>query len=260
MNSFVIIIVIIVILFISVSAIAVIQKREHEKALKRQRIAQYRYRTNQAETILTNTSQLPVGPEARKIILQYGLANLLAIRQISPDDSTNNKNIQSFQSRLENPNAAVDKQKLVIPHDVSLLKKQINGLSNLAKYIVKLNKSKAVSSELVPVAANKIMALIAESKICAYVQQGKSSLENHEYVAAQQSFTMAQTMLTKIKNKNGRLNQLAVELQELIKSSPTEALNTELDFTDKNTADNAPENGPTSSGKEEPLFGQKKKW
>ncbi len=263
MSTSAIIIIMVIILFFSVSAIAVIQKREQEKAVKRQRIAQHRYRMSQAETILSNLSTLPIGPEARKIITQYGLANLFAIQKIAPDDQANNKNIESFKQRLENTMAAVDKQKLVIPADMMKLKQQINGLSNLAKFILKLNKSQAISSELVPVAINKIMSLISESKICAYVQQGKTSLENQEYIPAQTSFTMAQSMLTKIKNKNSRLTQIEEELQELIKSTPAEALNKDLNFNQQAApvpAEEEDSNSEEIQSRRDQLFGPKKKW
>ncbi|WP_444998182.1 hypothetical protein [Aliikangiella sp. IMCC44359] len=255
MNS-TIIIAILAVLFICVAIITAIQKREQQKAALRQKIAQYRYRANQASSILSNIGQLPIGIEARKVILQYSLNNLKAIRQLSPHDETNNKNIETLENHLKNPASAADKKSLVIPHDIEHLKAQINSLSKLAQYIIKLQKASGDLSGLVPVAVNRIMALIAESKICAYIQQGKSSLTKHEYVQAQRNFSTAQDMMNKIPNKNERITKLELDLQELINSTPSKAENTELLFNE-NTKEQQ-EDKPITP--EDNLFGPKKKW
>ena len=62
---------------------------------------------------------------------------------------------------------------------------------------------------------------------------------------------MAQQMMLKIQNKNERIKQLEIELQELIKSSPTEALNTQLSIDQP---------GEGQKPKEGDLFGPRKKW
>ena len=185
---------------------------------------------------------------------RYCLANLVAITKLAPNDLSTKNNIENVKQNLQNPQAPADKQRLKIPSDNTHLTQQINQLSTLAKFILKLNKSSMSQSPLVPVAVNKIMALISESKICAYIQQGKDSLSKHEYVPAQRSFIMAQQMMLKIQNKNERLQQLEIELQELIKSSPKEALETKLsiDLQDEQTEE--------ASEKESDLFGPRKKW
>lgn len=256
MSTFTTIVIFIVILFACVSVLAIIQRREQEKQVLRQKIAQYRYRSNQAMGILTKQASMPIGPEARKIILQYAIGNLLAIKKLAPQDANNEKNIETLKQQANNPESPADKQKLVIPNDPNLLKAQINTLSNLAKFLLKLNNNPAVNATLIPVAVKRIMALISESKICAYIQQGQECLSKHEYVPAQRNFTMAQQMLAKVPEKNARLQQLHLDLQELIKSSPTEALNTQLSFNDevpKQTAEEPEED-------HDELFGPKKKW
>lgn len=256
MSTFTTIIIFIVILFACVSVLAIIQRREQEKQVLRQKIAQYRYRSNQAMGILTKQASMPIGPEARKIILQYAIGNLLAIKKLAPQDTNNQKNIETLKQQSNNPESPADKQKLVIPNDPNLLKAQINTLSNLAKFLLKLNNNPAVNATLIPVAVKRIMALISESKICAYIQQGQECLSKHEYVPAQRNFTMAQQMLAKVPEKNARLQQLHLDLQELIKSSPTEALNTQLSFNEE--APKQTEEEPEEDHDE--LFGPKKKW
>ena len=253
MSSFAIIAVILIILVISVAIITIIQKREQEKALLRQKIAQYRYRANNAINILGNFSRLPIGSEARQILLQYSLANLKAIAKLSPEDEAVRKQITQISQSIQSQNSPADKSPLEIPPDFSLLTQQINQLSTLAKFLVKLNKSNAAQASLVPVAVSKIMSLISESKICAYIQQGKDSLSKHEYVPAQKSFIMAQQMMLKITNKNERLKKLELDLLELIKSSPSKAKNTELSFNQSSNEEQQP-------NEEDGLFGPRKKW
>ncbi len=251
MGSFSIIVVIVVILVVSVTAISIIQKREHEKALLRQKISQYRFRANQASNILSNFSQLPIGAEARQILMQYCLANLNAVKKLSPNDISAIKSIETLKENIQSPQSPADTQRLKIPSDMALLTKQISQLSTLAKFILKQHKTNRAASNLAPVAVNKIMALISESKICAYIQQGKDSLSKHQYVPAQKSFIMAQQMMLKIPNKNERIKQLEIELQELVKSTPTEAMNTQLSI-DEPEYEEAPKEGE--------LFGPRKKW
>ncbi|TQV82901.1 hypothetical protein [Aliikangiella coralliicola] len=260
MSSFVIFAVILAILVVCVAAISIIQKREHEKAALRQKIAQHRYRANQASNILSNFSQQPIGPEARQILLQYCLANMKAIEKLAPGDLNAKKSIEALKQNINNPKAAADNQKLSIPSDLNLLTQQVNQLSTLAKFILKLSKTNMVTPSLSAVAVNKIMALISESKICAYIQQGKESLSKHEYVPAQRNFIMAQQMLVKVQNKNERLKTLEVELHELIKSSPTEAMNTELSFGQPGDQQQQPQHETEENGSHDDLFGPRKKW
>jgi len=251
MSSFAIIIGIVLLLFACVFVITVIQKREEEKARLRQKIAQHRYRSNQASAILSNFSQLPIGPEARQMLLQYSLANLQAIKQLNAKESNIDNSIEMIKQNLQNLRCDADSQRLTIPNDLTVLTTQVNRLSNLAKFILKINKLNICPPNLAPVAVNRIMTLISESKICAYIQQGKESLSKHEYVPAQRSFIMAQQMMHKIPEKNERIKKLEMELHELIRSSPTDALNTQLSF-----------NQPTGENKDEEdaLFGPRKKW
>jgi hypothetical protein len=251
MSSLSIIIVIAVVLVVCVVAITVIQKKEQEKALLRQKISQYRYRANQASNILNNFSQLPIGSEARQILMLLCLANLEAIIKLDPNDVPAQQSIETLKTNISSPQTAADTQRLKIPSDLDLMTKQISQLSTLAKFILKQHKTHKTVSKLAPVAINKIMALISESKVCAYIQQGRDSLIKHQYVPAQRSFIMAQQMMLKIKNKNDRIKQLEVELQELIKSTPAEVMNTQLSIEEPEY-DTPPKEGD--------LFGPRKKW
>ncbi len=244
------IIIILLVLVACVAALTIIQKREQEKAAIRQKIAQYRYRANNASAILSNFSQLPIGPEARLVLLRYCLANLRAIKGLSPSDPNIVKQIESVEHSLKNPGAPADKQRLSIPNDMTLLTRQVNQLSNLAKLILKINKSNLADPNIVSVAVRRVMGLISESKICAYIQQGKEHLSRHEYVPAQRSFIMAQQMMLKIPEKNDRLKKLEQELVQLITSSPADAANKELSFNEESKGEEEHDN----------LFGPRKKW
>ncbi len=252
MTSFSAIIIILAVLVGCVIAITVIQKREQQKAALRQKIAQYKYRANQAANILSNFTQQPIGAEARSILLKYSLVNLKAIQKLNPQEPNITSNIAAIEEKVKAPQSAADNQKLTIPNDITLLTKQVNQLSTLAKFILKINKLNLVPAQTASIAAQKIMRLISESKICAYIQQGKSSLSKHEYVPAQRSFIMAQQMLAKVSNKDQRLISLESELQELIKSSPTDAMKAELSFDHKDELGDEEEEGS--------VFGPRKKW
>lgn len=260
MNTVLTMLMIFVVLAVCIGGLAIIQKREKEKEALRQQIAKFKYRANQASSILSSVELLPVGTETRQIILQHILGYLKAIQKLAPADLANNNNIQSVSKALESPQNPVDKQSLVIPNNPEELKLQINRLTTLAKYISKLKTAPSVSTGLIPVAIQKIMSLVSESKICAYIQQGQNALAEHKYVPAQRLFTMSQDMLDKIPNKNSRLTQLEADLQELIKSSPTEALNTDLAFNEEKAEEQeqAEESGIQNAN--DTLFGPKKKW
>ena len=252
MTSFSAIIIILAVIIGCVVAITVIQKREQQKAALRQKIAQYKYRANQAASILSNFTQQPIGTEARLILLKYSLVNLKAIQKLNPQEPNIAKSVAAIEEKVKAPQNAADNQKLTIPNDLVLLTQQVNQLSTLAKFILKINKLNLVPAQTASIAAQKIMRLISESKICAYIQQGKTALSKHEYVPAQRSFIMAQQMLAKVSNKDQRLISLESELQELIKSSPTDALKTELSFGLKEDQEGEEEEGS--------VFGPRKKW
>ena len=243
-----------IVLILCVVLIAYVHKREAEKAAMREKIAKYRFRANQATSILSNLAQLPIGVETRQALMQYALLHLTAINKLTPNDQTNNNNIQILKTQLESPQSPADNQRLIIPNDMQQLKRQISQFTNLAKFIVKIGKSPAISDQLAAASVQKIISLITESKICAYIQQGKEMLTKHDYVPAQRNFTLAQQMLANVKNKNSRLQQLETELLELIKSTPNQALDTELSLNEKAATEaEKPE-------EKDDLFGPKKKW
>jgi hypothetical protein len=252
MSTISIIILISIFLIISVVAVSVIQKREMQKELLRQKVAQYRYRANQASNILGNFSKLPIGTETRLVLMQYCLANLKAIQNLKPFDQSVQKNIDTLNQSIQSPHAAADKQRLNIPADLNLLKKQITQLTTLAQFLLKINKTNLTQQGLAPAAVKKIMSLISESKICAQIQQGKQLLASEEYAPAQRSFILSQQMLSKIQNKNSRLQQLETELQQLIQTTPSHEKAAELPLSQAIDGDHDPEKND--------LFGPRKKW
>lgn len=251
MDSLGTIIIIAFFLIASVAGIAVIQKREQEKAKIRQQVAKFRYRANEAGSILENFSAIPIGQEARALLLQYIFLNLKQACKLTPNDHLLNSNLENIKKQLENTESNIDKQRLNIPKDHQQLNVLISNLSKLGKYLLKFKTMKAMAVSKVPLAINKIMLLISEAKICAYIQQGQKALAEHNYVSAQRNFQVAQQMLNKFTNKNSRLTSLESELQGLVKATPKEAANKNLNLDhqeEKETVQN------------DNIFGPKKKW
>lgn len=160
------------------------------------------------------------------------------------------KHIESIEQQMQNTRSDVDKQRLAIPTDFAQLSILIQKMSQLASYIVNFKKIPALNSPDISAAVNRIMLLISEAKICAYIQQAKGALTQHNYVHAQRDFQIAQSMLSRFSNKNSRLQALEAELQELIKSTPEEAANTHLSIDDDEYGEKT----------DDSIFGPKKKW
>jgi len=229
--------------------ITIIQRREQEKAKIRQQVAKYRYRANEAGSILENFSKIPIGQEARNLLLQYIYLNLKKATQLDSSDQHLLSSLNSIKNQLDNPQSSVDKQRLNIPKEHQQLNILISQLSKLGKYLLKFKNIKAMQTSKVPIAINQIMLLISEAKICAYIQQGQKALSEHNYVNAQRNFQVAQQMLNKFTNKNTRLASLESELQVLVKSTPHEAAKKNLSIE--------PE---SFSEEKDVIFGPKKKW
>ncbi|MGX5174474.1 hypothetical protein ACUR5C_10690 [Aliikangiella sp. IMCC44653] len=271
MNTFTIIS-IVVLLVASVLAITFVQRREQQRALMRQKVAQHRYRANQAMQILHNINDFPVGPETRQLLLKYALANFNAIDSLSSSEINNFKNIQHAEQLLKNTQLPVDNQRLNIPADLDILKKQISSLSSLAKFLLKLNKRSDVDSNLVNASVRRILGLISESKISAHIQQGRRFQAKQELVQAQESYQSALKMLKSITNKNERLQSLKKDLLELIRTpeiqtaaqptpqAPQSPEQEPIPASD-NTTEEAKESdeGPIKQF-DDGLFGPKKKW
>ena len=103
MESFSTILIIFIVLIASVAGIAVIQRREQAKVKLRQQIAKYRYRANETANILENFATIPIGEEARRLLLQYIQLNLSAANNLDPNDSLISRNLLSINKKLENP-------------------------------------------------------------------------------------------------------------------------------------------------------------
>lgn len=256
MESFSTILIIFTVLVGSVVGIGVIQKREQAKVKLRQQIAKYRYRANETANILENFANIPIGEEARRLLLQYIQLNLSAANTLDPNDAMIAKNLMSINQRIEKPQSNVDKQRLNIPSDFQQLGILIKHLSRLGKYLIRFKSIKAMNSTLVTPAVNKIMLLISEAKICAYIQQAKTALQSHNYVNAQRDFQIAQQMLDRFSDKNSRLEALENELKELVKATPQEAAKTELSIDSENQQAYENENEDENDN----IFGPKKKW
>jgi hypothetical protein len=255
MNSFLTIVVIFVVLVGSVGSITFIQKREQAKALLRQQIAKYRFRANETNSILDNFANIPIGEEARKVLLQYIKLNLAAAKKLAPADLAISNHLNHVEQQLTSTVSPVDKQKLNIPRDGHQLNLLIQHLSRLGKYLLKFRTVRSMNSELIPVATNKIMLLISEAKICAYIQQGQRSLAEHNYVSAQRNFQIGQQMLDKFKKKNSRLTALESELKELVNLTPSEAAHKSLSLDLDEPVD-----GNAVDKQDDNIFGPKKKW
>ncbi len=236
--------------------IAVIQQREQAKARIRQQVAKYRYRANETASILDNFSAIPIGENARKLLLQYIQLNLLAAKKIAPNDPTLSTSLTNISLQLKNTKSKIDQQRLNIPTDVQQLNILIKNLSKLGNYIMQFKNVAAMNRPIITPAVQRIMLLISEAKICAYIQQAKSSLTEHNYVQAQRDFQIAQQMLDRFPNKNSRLESLDSELKELVNSTPSEAAKTSLSI-DAEGEENSPHKSEEDSDQ---IFGPKKKW
>jgi len=251
MDSFYTIIIIAIVLFVSVAGIGIVQKKEHAKAALRQQIAKYRYRASETVNILDNFSSIPIGEEARTLLIFYIKLNLTAAKKLAPADPILAKNLENINHQLQNPQSNVDKQRLVIPKDSQQLNILIKQLSKLGQYLLKFKSVKAMPAAKVPLAINRIMLLIAEAKICAYIQHGKKALTDHNYVNAQRNFQTAQQMLDKFTNKDARLITLESELKELANLKLNEAANKSLSIENEQNNEDADNDN---------IFGPRKKW
>jgi len=253
MESLSTLIIIGIVLVICVAGITFVQQREQARAKVRQQIAKYRYKANEAANILGNFSQVPIGLEARRLLLQYIQLNLTAAKKLAPSDVLITKNLKSVNEQASNPASKIDKQRLTIPKDFQQLSILIQHLSKLGKYLTLFKNIKAMNTKLVAPAVTKITLLIFEAKICAYIQQAKSALQEHNYVNAQRGFQIAQQMLDRFPNKNTRLSALEEELQELINATPQEAAETNLSIDQEKEYNEADKD-------DDGVFVKKKKW
>ncbi len=245
------IIIISVVIAICVVGITIIQRREQEKARIRQLVSKYRYRANETANILSNFASIPIGMEARTVMLNYVILNLKQAAKLAPNDANLKSSLDTVTQQAANTNSPVDSQRLNIPRDPTQLNQLISQLSKLGKYLLRFKTVAALDGNMVAVAVNKLSLLISEAKICAYIQQGQTALTKHDYVRSQSLFQTAQKMLNKFSNKNSRLESLEQELQELIKSTPVEAASKPLSIEPE---EKASEEDSTD------IFGPKKKW
>lgn len=252
MDSLFTIIFISVILVACVSGITVIQKREKAKEQLRQQVAKFRFRANETASILDNFANIPIGEEARGLLLQYIKLNLSSANKLAPSDPHISRNLASVNRQLQDPRSAVDEQRLNIPKDTQQLNILIKNLSKLGKYLLRFKTIKTMTQNIIPIAVNKIMLLISEAKICAYIQQGQKALTEHNDVNAQRFFQTAQKMLDKFKNKNSRLIALESELKGLVNLTPVKTANKKLNI-DKEVIN-------TENSEQDSIFGPKKKW
>ncbi len=245
------IIIISVVIVICVVGVTIIQRREQEKARIRQLVSKYRFRANETANILSNFASIPIGAEARMLMLNYIILNLNQAVKLAPNDQNLQSSIETASQQATNASSPVDSQRLNIPKDPTQLTQLISQLSKLGKYLTRFKAIPALDGNMVAIAVSKLSLLISEAKICAYIQQGQNCLAKHDYVRSQSLFQTAQQMLNKFSNKNARLETLEQELQELIKSTPMQAATKTLSIEPE---EKAPEEESTD------IFGPKKKW
>jgi hypothetical protein len=258
------IIIIIAVLFVCVVAITVMQKREQERARIRRQIARCKYRANEAGDILHNFSKLPIGHETRLILMQYMKANYLMAQALAPDDAVINNNLATIEVALTNPPSSVDSQPLHISQDMAQTTALVAKLNKLAKYILKIRNLKGIDPALISPSINRLMSLITEAKICAYIQQGKHALGSNEQITAQRLFGFAKGMLDKVSNKNDRLKMLEQELNELMSASEREVNEKDVVASKQSESKKEPEADSEQETQDEipldTIFGPRKKW
>ncbi|MDH5432987.1 MAG: hypothetical protein OEY19_03515 [Gammaproteobacteria bacterium] len=242
-----------VLLIIGVIGISFSYKKEQEKTQRQQKIAQYRYRANQALTILGNFSQVPIGKEARELLIFYGLLNLKKAHQVAPKDNILKKQISQIEQQMQSINQSTDNKPIRSPKEIEKLNRQINQISNLAKYLVKIRTAINEKANLVPTAIKRLTSLINELKIDAYIQLGKQAQVNGEIVACQQHFLSAKALIDQNGQNNSRISSLGEELQNIMQSNK-KATNNPEDETSKAAKEER------NNAIDEQVFGPKKKW
>ncbi|MDQ7050307.1 MAG: hypothetical protein Q9M92_12545 [Enterobacterales bacterium] len=139
----------------SVVGISVIQRREQVKAKLAEQISKLRFRANEADRILENFANIPIGAESREILLKFIQLNLSKIQKLSPNNQAINANIASINQKLQAPSLKIDQSRLVIPKNNEQLKLLIKNLNQLASYLQKFQSITKLNQKI-PLAVNKI--------------------------------------------------------------------------------------------------------
>lgn len=233
-----------------------IQRKEQKKASLFHQASKYKYRANESANILSNFAKIPIGEETRKILLQVIQKNLTLALKINPKDTYVRDRLPVINKQLANTTNRIDSGQLIIPADHKQLDKLVNSLTKLSSYIVKISEINKLDLSLAKSSNAKILSLVTEAKLTAYIQQIKQGLATKNYDFAVKRLVTTKQLVAGIKSKSNRIISLQdrlVKLEQEVKISFQRAKKLQQTQQENNQHQESIE-------EENTVFGPKKKW
>ncbi len=256
MDTTFIIISVVILLIGGVAFSGYFQFREQQKAEKRQKVAKLRFRAREGQELHDAFFEEPIGPNARKVILQYVERNIRAALQVDPNQQDLRQSLEMLAQKINSPEVPADSQKMNYSGEPQELMNRLNRIRKLMKFIHRIGKVPGIDMSTASQALAYLKQLYLNMQIRTFMIAGQQKQAEKNALHAMQYYDNAKKLLL-------RQNIAKPETQELLKE--LERLESEIknevkapSFDDLEQLDE--EDSSIDLGDSNDLFQPKKKW
>jgi len=228
-----IIILVAVVLVLSIVVSIVITKREQAATLRRQQVASFRRKADEAQDLYDGLQIAGLEKSAYKFLLERIIFNLKNAHDIDPNAAGITTRLNSATKLLKN----IDEQSFLVqmPGNMMELHGLVGRLNKLIKYFMLLLQNKSMS----PTLYQKLMPSIQQSSIKfdveGHIKMGHQAANSGQAGTAKQSYTHARDQLINLGTEDAYAQkqlQVVEDLLASLKAKPEDATQSEQETTE----------------------------
>ena len=211
-----IIILIIILLIVSVVASIIFTKKEQAASLRRQQVASYRYKADEAQDLYDGLQSAGLEKIAYKFLLDRIIANLQAAYDIDPKAPGINHRLTEAKKSF----ASFDTIQFYIqmPSAMTELHGLIARLNKLIKYLVVLYQKKAIQEHLYAQLMPSIQRTALKFDAEGHMKMGHQAANDGQAGTAKQSYLHAKDKLLSFGIEDAYVEAQLEKVEELIQS------------------------------------------
>ncbi len=252
-----IVIIVSVILVLSIIVSVIITKREQTAALRRQQVASYRLKADDAQDLYDGLLIAGLEKHAYKFLLERIVSNLQEAYNIAPKTPGIKTRLNSAKHTLENIDTMVIN--IQMPGNIMELHGLIGRLNKFIKYLMLLLQNKSISESIYHQLIPSLQRSSIKFDVEGHIKMGHQAANTGQAGTAKQSYLHAREKLVECDSEDAyaqRQLQKVNELLENLEMEPEQNDNGATNETDQSTQQETDETSEISQNNKEVLESQ----
>ena len=206
--------IIIAVLVISVVGSIVFTKKEQAAAEKRQKVASFRFKADEAQDLHDGLQKAGLDKVAYKFLLERVLANLQAAHDVDPSAAGISRRITETQEQINGVDQAT--YYIEMPSGMVELQGLIGRLNKLMKYIVVLYQRRALPQSMYEKLMPSLQKTLLKFDAEGHIKMGHQAANDFQIGTAKQSYLHAKNKLLEFGEDDPYVQQQLPIVEELL--------------------------------------------